>query len=303
MRRRSIKVSWSPIIKLLGSAGVTQAYEHALLASATVAVPSNPFSHTFTANGSGIQGDGSQVTQSLSGVLRITTNGRASPPANPARTPAETEAKSNALQALKQTLPAALYPCVTLAAGSTLVAPTPLGLTVGGALVAIGGKLCIDYYQTILAEVATVKDPPRSDFNLLASAAPAVAAASPASRLLAGAGATRSAAEAIAATLARESGARRAHNRAAAALQDRHLKALNVLFRRRRAAEVAAGRAVAAQIQAAGSDPTLGAAQVRAAQSALLARLARHGLSKPNARFVRGLLRSGALDVRSTLGR
>jgi hypothetical protein len=279
------------------------AYNQASPAGATVGVPSNPFSRTFTADGSGVEGDGSQVTQSLSAVLRVTTNGRSSPPPKPPLTPAEIEAKKNALQALKQTLPAALYPCVTLAAGTTLLAPTPLGLAVGGALVAIGGKLCVDYYHTILAEIDTVKDPPRSDFELLASAAPAIPAASPPSRLLAAAGATRSAAEAIATTLARETGARRAHKRAAAARQDRHLKKLSVVFRRRLVAEVAAGRALAAQISASGSAPKLGAAQVRAAQSTLLARLSARGLTRANARFVRRLLRNGALDVRSTLGR
>ena len=292
-----------------GSVGYTPpsstslAYGHALLAGATVAVPSNPFSRTFTADGSGVEGDGSQVTQSLRGVLQVTTNGRTFPPPKPRLTSAEIQAKSNALQALKQSLPAALYPCVTLAAGTTLLAPTPLGLAVGGALVAIGGKLCVDYYRTILAEIDTVKDPPRSDFNALASAAAAAPAASPASRLLAAAGATRAVAVAIAITLARETGARRAHHRAAAARQDRHLKILNVLFRRRRAAEVAAGRALAGQIRASGSAPRLGAAQVQAAQSTLLRRLSARGLTKANARFVRGLLRGRPLDVRSTLGR
>jgi hypothetical protein len=281
----------------------TAAYEHALIAGATVGVPSNPFSRTFTADGSGVEGDGSQVTQSLSGVLQVTTNGRTSPPPKPRLTRAEIQAKSNALQALKQTLPAALYPCVTLAAGSPLLAPTPLGLAIGGALVSIGGKLCVDYYRTILAEIDTVKDPPRSDFDVLASAGAAARAVAPARRLLAAAGATRAVAEAIAVTLARETGARRAHKRAAAARQDRHLKVLSVRFRRRRAAEVAAGRALAAQIRASGSAPRLDAAQVQAAQSTLLGRLSARGLSKANARFVRGLLRSGALDVRSTLGR
>jgi hypothetical protein len=281
----------------------TLAYEHALLAGATVGVPSNPFSRTFTADGGGVEGDGSQVTQSLSAVLQVTTNGRTSPPPKPGLTPAEIQAKKDALQALKQTLPAAIYPCVTLAAGTTLLAPTPLGLAVGGALTAIGGKLCIDYYRTILAEIDTVKDPPESDFEVLASAAPAVAAATPARRLLAAAGATRSAAVAIATTLARETGARRAHNLAAAARQDRHLEKLSVLFRRRRVAEMAAGRALAAQLRASGSNPRLGAAQVRAAQSTLLAQLTARGLTPANARFVRGLLHSGALDVRSTLGR
>jgi hypothetical protein len=65
---------------------------------------------------------------------------------------------------------------------------------------------------------------------------------------------------------------------------------------------MAAGRALAAQLRASGSNPRLGAAQVRAAQSTLLAQLTARGLTPANARFVRGLLRRGALDVRSTLG-
>lgn len=280
-----------------------RASEDVLLAKATVRVPSNPYSHTFAADGSGVEQDGSQVTQSLRGILQVTTNGQTSPPPKQRLTPAEIQAKMNALQALKQTLPAALYPCVTLAAGTTLLAPTPLGLAVGGALVAIAGKVCADYYRTILAEIDTVKDPPRSDFDVLAAAGTVAAAAAPARRLLAAARATRSAAEAIALTLARESGARRAHNRAAAARQDRQLKKLNVLFGRRRATEVAAGRALALQFRASGSDPRLSAAQVRAAQSTLLRGLLAHGLNKANARFVRGLLRSGPLKVGSTLGR
>ena len=284
----------------------TVAFEHILTNGATVPVPSNPFSRTDSANGSGVAGDGSKVTQSLTSVLQVTTNGKTAGPPPMKLTPAEVQAKMDALQALRQTLPAALYPCVSLAAGTTLLAPTPLGLAVGGTLVAVGGKLCTDYLQTVVAEINTVKDPPRSDFNLLASgSAPlaAIASGSPASRLLAAAGATRSAAAAIATTLARETGARRAGKTAAAARQDRHLKALTVIFRRRWRAEVAAGRVLAAQILRTGSAPRLSAAQARAAQSTLLRRLSARGLTTANTRFARHLLRAGPLDVLSTLGR
>lgn len=163
----------------------TAAFEKILTNGATVRVPSNPFSRTFSADGSGVAGDNSKVTQSLSADLRITTNGKTAGPAPMKLTPAEVQAKKDALQALRETLPAALYPCVFLAAGSALLAPTPLGIAVGGALVAVGGKVCNDYLQTIRAEIDTVKDPPRSDFHLLASSSgppSASASGSPVSR-------------------------------------------------------------------------------------------------------------------------
>ncbi|MEA2146514.1 MAG: hypothetical protein QOG59_2101 [Solirubrobacteraceae bacterium] len=265
-----------------------------------------PFPAPTRLTGPGVAGDGSKVTQSLTSVLQVTTNGKTAGPPPTKLTPAEVQAKKDALQALLQTLPAALYPCVSLAAGITLLAPTPLGLAVGGTLVAVGGKLCTDYLQTIAAEINTVKDPPRSDFNLLASGSPppaATASGSPASRLLAAANATRSAAAAIATTLARETGARRARNTTAAARQDRHLRALTVIFRRRRRAEVAAGRVLAAQILRTGSAPRLSAAQTRAAQATLLRRLSTRGLTAANTRFARHLLPAGPLNVLSTLGR
>jgi hypothetical protein len=281
------------------------AYEHMLLAEATVHVPSNPYSRTLSADGAGTAGDGSHVTQSLSGVLQVSTNGRTGGPGHTKLTPAEVEAKRNALDALKQTLPAALYPCVSLAAGATLLAPTPLGLAIGGTLVAVAGKLCSDYYQTILAEINTVKDPPRGDFDLLApaGASSSIAAASPAVRLLSAANATAAAARAISTTIAREVGAQHAHALAAARQQDRHLKALGVIFRRRRADELAAGRALATRIRQSGTAPRLSAAQVAAARSTLLGRLSARGLSNAKTSFAGRLLRPGPLDVLSTLGR
>jgi hypothetical protein len=274
----------------------TLAYEHMLLAEATVHVPSNPYSRTLSADGAGTAGDGSHVTQSLSGVLQVSTNGRTGGPGHTKLTPAEVEAKRNALDALKQTLPAALYPCVSLVAGATLLAPTPLGLAIGGTLVAVAGKLCSDYYQ---------KDPPRGDFNLLApaGASSSIAAASPAARLLSAANATAAAARAISTTIAREVGAQHAHALAAARYQDRHLKALGVIFRRRHADELAAGRALATRIRQSGTAPRLSAAQVSAAQSILLGRLSARGLSNAKTSFAGRLLRPGPLDVLTTLGR
>jgi hypothetical protein len=283
----------------------TLAYEHMLLAEATVHVPSNPYSRTLSADGAGTAMDGSHLTQSLSGVLQVSTSGRTSGPGNTRLTPAEVEAKRNALDALKETLPAALYPCLSLAAGATLLAPTPLGLAIGGTLVAVGGKLCSDYYGTILAEVDTVKDPPRSDFNLLApaGASASAAAASPAARLLGAADATAAAARAISTTIAREVGARHVHASTAAGRQDRHLKALGIVFRRRRADELAAGRTLASRIRQSGSAPRLSGAQVSAAQSTFLGRLSARGLSSAKTSFAGRLLRPGPLDVLATLGR
>jgi hypothetical protein len=283
----------------------TLAYEHMLLAEATVHVPSNPYSRTLSADGAGTAGDGSHLTQSLSGVLQVSTNGRTGGPGHTKLTPAEVEAKRNALDALKQTLSAALYPCVSLAAGATLLAPTPLGLAIGGTLVAVAGKLCSDYYQTLLAEINTVKDPPRGDFNLLApaGASSSIAAASPAARLLSAANATAAAVRAISTTIAREVGAQHAHALAAARHQDRHLKALGVIFRRRRADELAAGRVLATRIRQSGTAPRLSAAQVSAAQSTLLGRLSARGLSNAKTSFAGRLLRPGPLDVLTTLGR
>ena len=266
----------------------TLAYENMLIDHATVPVPSNPFSRPDSANGTGVAQDNSKVNQSLNGVIEVTTNGQPAPPPKQGLTPAEVEAKKNALQALKDTLPAALYPCVSLAAGNALLAvPSLASYAVAAALIGLAGPLCADYSRTIMAEIATVKDPPRGDFNLLASAsasrsatkAAAGASSAPGRRLLAAADATRTAAEAVSTTLAREVGARKAHQPAAADRQDRRLKVLIGIFARRRAAEISAGRALAASIRATGNAPRLNATRVRAAETTLLSRLSARGLS------------------------
>ena len=265
---------------------------------ATLVLPSQSYSHTYLANGKD-----SQTTQSFTTTLQVHTNGTKPTPPPVKLTPAEVQAKQNALGALKQTLPASIYPCVTLAAGTALLSPTPVGLAVAGSLVAVSTKICLDYINTIKAELNTVKDPPQSDFGRLAeAAAPRSAARTAVARLLAAAGATASAAQAIATTIAREVGAQGAHNRAAAARQNRHLIVLARVFATRRKAEIAAGKRLAAIARPAGP-ARLSATQVAAAEAALLGKLGARGVSASHVKFARTLFRRGPLDVLSTLGR
>lgn len=265
---------------------------------ATLVLPSQPYSHTYVANGSD-----SQTTQSFTATLQVHTSGSKPTPPPVKLTPAEVQAKRNALAALKQTLPASLYPCVTLAAGTSLLAPTPLGLAVGGSMVAVSRKICLDYINTIEAELNTVKDPPRSDFGILAKlAAPKAAASTAVARLLAAERGTAAAAQAISTTIAREVGAQRAHHRAAAANQNRHLIALMHAFSSRRKTEIAAGKRLAAIARPAGP-ARLKSAEVAAAEAALLSKLGARGVSASHVKFAHTLFRRGPLNVLSTLGR
>ena len=282
-------------------------------------VPSNPSSKDFTANGSN-----DQVTQSFHAVLEVNTNGKTSGRLPVKLTPAEVQAKKNALNALKDTLPASLYPCITLAAGSSLLAPTPIGVFVAAPLVYVSAKVCSAYYSTIMAELNTVKDPPRPDYDVLAPAprarqakgvpkecAPAsgaarkacVTAAAASGKLLADLKSTESAAKAIATTIAREVGAQHAGDRAAASRQDKHLKALAKVFAARRRTAIAAGNALARLFTKAHASLRLNASQYAQAKSAVLAGLAKRGAPSSHVALARRLLHGSSLNVLRTLGR
>ena len=290
---------------------------------AAVTVPSNPYSRPFSANGSD-----TQVTQTFSAVLEVVTNGKTGGPHHLKLTPAEVQAKLNALDALKQTLPAAAYPCIAAAAGTVLLTGGLSGVAVGVPLIVLGAPLCSAYYSTILAELATVKDPPRDDYWILAPATATAAAGATiaaaaggcarwhkvahtlcikstadSARLLAAAHATASVARAIAITIAREVGAQRAGNHAAAAAQDRHLRALERQFLARRRTEVAAGRALAALFHTAKATLVLDPSHAAQARRGLLAGLAKRGATRGQLALARRLLRAGRLDVLPTLGR
>ena len=281
-------------------------------------VPSNPYSKDFTANGSD-----PQVTQSFHAVLEVNTNGKTSGRLPVKLTQAEIQAKKNALNALKDTLPASLYPCITLAAGTTLLAPTPIGVFVAAPLVYVSAKVCSAYYSTIMAELSTVKDPPRPDYDLLAPAPLArpagvpkacagssgaarnacIKAAATSAKLLADLRSTESAAKAIETTIAREVGAQRAGNRTAASRQDKHLKALGKVFAARRRTAIAAGNALARLFTKAHASLRLNADQYAKAKSVVLSGLTAHGTPSSHVALARRLLHVGSLNVLRTLGR
>ena len=296
----------------------TQAFAAAEDPLVSRGVPSNPSSKDFTANGSD-----DQVTQSFHAVLEVNTNGKTSGRLPVKLTPAEVQAKKNALNALKETLPASLYPCISLAAGTTLLAPTPLGIVVGGTLVFVSAKVCSAYYSTIMAELNTVKDPPRPDYYVLAPAPLArpagvpkecasssgaagkacVKAAAASAKLLGDLKSTESAAKAIATTIAREVGAQHAGDRVAASRQDKHLKGLAKVFAARRRTAIAAGNALARLFTKAHASLRLNAAQYAQAKSVVLSGLATRGTPSSHVALARRLLHGSSLNVLRTLGR
>jgi hypothetical protein len=128
-------------------------------------------------------------------------------------------------------------------------------------------------------------------------------AAAASAKLLADARSTESAAKAISTTIAREVGAQHAGNRAAAARQDRHLKALGKVFAARRRTEIAAGNALAKLFHQAHASLRLSAAQSAQAKSAVLTGLAARGTPSSHIALARRLLHGGPLNVLGTLGR
>lgn len=219
------------------------------------------------------------ATLTLSNTARKPSDGGATPPKR--FTPARKQAKLDALDALKDTLQRALYPCgVGAGVGSALIAAGPIGLAVGGTMSALGTPLCLSYLRAIKAEADTVADPPQPGYRTAAKIKPvnAPAAKLPACPASAGAGspgavcatlqpagqkllratrATAAAATAIDTTISRETAALEAGDRKAIALQDRTLTTLGRSFRARRRAENAAARHVAQILRGAGLDVTL----------------------------------------------
>ncbi len=288
-------------------------------ATADVGVPSNPYSMPYSGTGSD-----RQTTESFSARLQVTTNGDTSGAGPSQLTPAQIQAKKNALDALKQTLPAALYPCFSTALGTTLITSGgPPGAAAGGALIAIGGPLCKAYYTMNLAEIQTVKDPPRSDFRLVAHPAHVAAAkrgaacrrrhgaarrtckraSAAAADLLAATRRTASVAHAIKVTMDREAGARQAHSAAGISRQDDALAGLNKRFRKARKKEAAAGAALARIIRRSGVTIHLTPEQASTARTRLLTGLSARGLSAADRDYASGLFTGDALDVLATLGR
>jgi hypothetical protein len=288
-------------------------------AQATVTVPSNDYSKSYSASGSD-----RQVTESFHATLQVSTSGSTSGPSAPRRTAAQIEAKRNALQALQQSAPASLYPCFSTAAGATLLATGLPGQIAGGTLLVIAGPLCAAYNAMIQAEVQTINDPPRSDYGALVHsprARPVVAptvsckgvppaatrachqARSAAQTLLARSRTAAQLAKAIEVTISRESGAERAHKTGAAARQNRKLVELNKSFTGARRLERTAGSSLARALRAYHVVIRMTASEVQTAESGLLSALRRHKMTAADVAVVKRVLRGRTLNILNTLGR
>ncbi|WCB93074.1 hypothetical protein DSM104299_01776 [Baekduia alba] len=235
------------------------------------------------------------ATLTLSNSARRPADAGGSPPQS--FTPARKQAKLDALDALKDTMQRALYPCgVGVGVGTALIAAGPVGVAVGGTMSALTTPLCLSYLKTIKDEADTVADPPKPGYRTAAKIQPvrAPAAKLPACPASQGAGspgavcaqlqpagqallratrATEAAATAIDTTISRETAALKADDRKATALQDRTLRTLGRSFAARRRAEIAAAKGVAQILRGAGLNVTLDPAAAAAALSTLQQRL------------------------------
>jgi hypothetical protein len=289
-------------------------------AQVTVPLPSNDFTKHYSASGSN-----SQVTESFSATLQVTTSGGpTTAPSPPKRTLAQIQAKRNALNALAESTPASLYPCFSAAVGSTLFAAGLVGRVAGGTMVAIASPLCAAYNQMIRTEVQTINDPPRSDYDELArtdgtrsTVAPTVSCArvpvaakaacrqalAAAQTLLARTRAAAKLANAIEVTIDRESGAQQAHDKQASVRQDDELTKLNKSFSHARQLERAAGASMAKILVAHHVAIRMTAGQVQAAGTQAIAGLRRAKLTAPDIAVVRRALNGRSLNILHTLGR
>lgn len=235
------------------------------------------------------------ATLTLSNSARKPSGAGGTPPKS--FTPARKQAKLNALDALKDTMQRALYPCgVGAGVGTALIAAGPVGLAVGGTMSALGTPLCLSYLKAIKAEADTVADPPQPGYRTAVKihAVHAPAAKLPACPATQGAGspgavcaqlqpagqtllratrATEAAATAIDTTISRETAALKAGDRKATALQDRTLTTLGRSFAARRRAEAAAAKRVAQILRNAGLNVTLDPATAASALDTLQKRL------------------------------
>jgi hypothetical protein len=255
---------------------------------------------------SGTSPDGT-TTASLHATMTL-ANSASKPSSDGARappkslTPARKQAKLAALDALRETMLRALYPCgVGTGVGTALIAAGPVGVAIGGTMTALGTPLCLAYLKTIRDEADTVADPPVPRYRRAARiqsvrggalrlpACPAARGAgtpgavcrklAPAARkLLATTRATGAAAAALDITIGRETAALAAHDSRAIALQDRTLASLGRSFAARRRAERTAARRVAGILRGSGLNVTLDATAAAAALTKLQSRLVAAGL-------------------------
>jgi hypothetical protein len=283
---------------------VLAVYAEAEIATLDARLGGPTVSRRFDAEGT--TSDGTS-TSSLHATMTL-SNFAHKPPSDGARappktlTPARRQAKLAALDALRDTMQRALYPCgVGSGVGTALIAAGPVGIVVGGTMTALGTPLCLAYLKTIRDEADTVADPPVPRYRTAARIQPVRGGAlklpdcptahgadspgavcrrlAPAARkLLATTRATGAAAAALDITIGRETAALAAHDSRAIALQERTLASLGRSFAARRRAERTAARHIAGILRASGLNVTLDATAAEAALRRLRSRLAAAGL-------------------------
>jgi hypothetical protein len=293
---------------------VLAVYGEAEIATLQAQLGGPTVSRRFDAEGTSTDGT---TTASLHATMTL-ANSANKPPSDGARappkslTPARKQAKIAALDALRDTLLQALYPCgVGAGVGTALIATGPVGAAVGGTMTALGTPLCLAYLKTIRDEADTVADPPVPRYRTAARIGPvrgralrlpacpvAHGAGSPgavcrrlapaARKLLAMTRATGAAAAALDVTISRETAALAAHDDRAIALQDRTLATLGHSFAARRHAERAAAHRVASILRASGLNVTLAATAAATALTKLQSRLVAAGLPAAKLRTALG---------------
>jgi hypothetical protein len=261
-------------------------------------------------------------TSSLRATLTVAPVGGSSGP-KPPPTPALVQAKKDALEALRSSLTNAVYPCLVAVGGTSLLA-APLAVLPGAVLVGLSAPLCASWAKTIADLAMTVSDPPRPDYDVVATVArPTARAALPGCgkvesaqlalcrRVQAAASAYLAAVDRYAATVAavrktveRDSAAKKAGNKAAVAKQEQALTSLQREVATAAAARRKAGAKLAATLRDTKASIKLTRAQVADGLEAVKTRVGRSGLGAAKLSAVAGpALNPRPIDVLAALGK
>jgi hypothetical protein len=260
-------------------------------------------------------------TSSLRATLTVAPVGGSSGP-KPPPTPALVQAKKDALEALRSGLTNAVYPCLVAAGGTSLLA-APLALLPGAVLVALSLPLCSSWAKTITELAMTVADPPRHDYEVVATvASPTARAALPgcakvgsaklglcrrvqtaATAYLTAVDRYAATATAVRKTVERDSAAKKAGNKDAVAKQEQALTRLKRELATAIAARRKAGAQLAATLRDTKASIKLTRAQVAEGLEAVKTRVGRSGLGAAKLSALAGpALTPRPIDALAALG-
>ena len=260
-------------------------------------------------------------TSSLRATLTVAPVGGSSGP-KPPPTPALEQAKQAARAALRSSLTNAVYPCLVAAAGASLVA-APIAALPGAVLLAVSAPLCASWVKAINDLARTVADPPRHDYDVVATVArPTARAALPgcakvdsaklalcrrvqaaASAYLTAVDRYAATASAVRRTVERDSAAKKAGNKAAVAKQEQALTSLGRELAAANAARRTAGVELAAALRDTKASIKLTRAQVAEGIEVVKTRVGKAGLGAAKLSAIAGpALTARPVDVLATLG-